>query len=678
MMLPTPTRKWLLLYISVSLLAFAGCYTRVASTSSDTPNHYILSPSSRTLKPVEVVRTYGQVLNPNSILDGEATVLQGQGSYLVLDFGKEVGGIISLQFGDTSDERQSLALAFSESSLYTGLESDHSDNGGTGDGFLSLNVTPQGEYTMPIEKLRGGFRYLTIGLTTSGSVQLKNVSLHFTAAPMLADLREYKGSFQSSDDTLNRIWYAGAYTVQLDTIDPSQGGVYPPPVSGWLFNGVSGTGSTILVDGAKRDRFVWPGDLGIEAVTAYVTTGDTLSVKNDLNTLFALQDADGGLPYAGPEPNFPAASDTYHLWTLDAVIDYYLYSRDQTWLGAHWAQIQRAIQFSLAKVDAQGLLSVDRTADWGRQSPGGEEISANALLYHVLRGLSFLASEMGDVNSSALYNARASSLRLAIQSQLWDSAQGMYRDTPGSSLCPQDGNSLALWFLIPDSPLQRSQISNGLKRRWNKFGAVTPERPGSIATFPGSMEVLGHLAAGEDSNAINLMKLEWGYMLAAPVGTGSTFWEGFLQDGSFDYGGPVMSLAHGWATGPTIALTEYVAGIGPELSASVPFHFIPHMSNLSQASTTVYLAQERISVSWSHMPGKFVAYVDAPDTMAGRYGVPINNPSASVFMDGKLAWSSCSNINAHAVGEVSEDGNYLFLNRVEGSHTVMSIDTCSP
>src|SRR5271165_1542567 len=44
-------------------------------------------------------------------------------------------------------------------------------------------------YTMPIDKLRGGFRYLTIFLATGGWVEISDVSLQFTASPAMADLR---------------------------------------------------------------------------------------------------------------------------------------------------------------------------------------------------------------------------------------------------------------------------------------------------------------------------------------------------------------------------------------------------------------------------------------------------------------------------------------------------------
>ena len=117
---------------------------------------------------------------------------------------------------------------------------------------------------------------------------------------------------------------------------------------------------------------IWPGDLGIAALTAYATTNDTLSMKNDLDTLFALQDSSGGFPKVGPEANPGTTSDTYHLWTLNAAIDYYLYAADRDWLLAHWSQFQLGINSSSAKIDSNGLLAVDLPSDWGRATPAAK------------------------------------------------------------------------------------------------------------------------------------------------------------------------------------------------------------------------------------------------------------------------------------------------------------------
>jgi hypothetical protein len=73
-----------------------------------------------------------------------------------------------------------------------------------------------------------------------------------------------------ADDLLNRIWYAGAYTNQICTIDPNYGNalihifqinssVSDATNVTWYTNYTITEGSSALVDGAKRDRIVWAG-----------------------------------------------------------------------------------------------------------------------------------------------------------------------------------------------------------------------------------------------------------------------------------------------------------------------------------------------------------------------------------------------------------------------------------
>jgi hypothetical protein len=56
-----------------------------------------------------------------------------------------------------------------------------------------------------------------------------------------------------------------------------------------LNNGTLGPGDTIIVDGAKRDRAVWPGDMGIAVPSAFVSLGDLDSVKNALQIMYNTQ-----------------------------------------------------------------------------------------------------------------------------------------------------------------------------------------------------------------------------------------------------------------------------------------------------------------------------------------------------------------------------------------------------
>ena len=167
-------------------------------------------------------------------------------------------------------------------------------------------------------------------------------------------------------------------------------------------------------------------------------------------------------------------------------------------------------------------------------------------------------------------------------------------------------------------------------------------------------------------------------MLSSPNGTGSTFWEGYLQDGSFDYAGSFMSLAHGWATGPTSALTNYVAGIGPELSSTVPFYVIPHPGDLKQVSATVSLPAGTVSTSWKYSQNgsSFLETITAPESVAGRYGIPTGGKPITVSIDGQPVWSGChggaevsSSVN---FGNVFLEGSYVYLSSVAGSHRVIA------
>src|SRR5688572_12522381 len=63
---------------------------------------YNFAPSSRTVAPVAVFSTSGSVTNPASLLSNVPATLAGAGAQIVLDFGVEVGGILSIEFGNTT------------------------------------------------------------------------------------------------------------------------------------------------------------------------------------------------------------------------------------------------------------------------------------------------------------------------------------------------------------------------------------------------------------------------------------------------------------------------------------------------------------------------------------------------------------------------------------------------
>jgi hypothetical protein len=193
---------------------------------------------------------------------------------------------------------------------------------------------------------------------------------------------------------------------------------------------------------------------------------------------------------------------------------------------------------------------------------------------------------------------------------------------------------------------------------------------------------MGHFAAGDDATALSLIRLQWGYMLSSPNGTASTFWEGYLVDGTFDYYPSFMSLAHGWATGPTPALTNYVAGIGPELSSTVPFHVIPHPGGLTQVSASLSLPAGTVATTWKYSENgsSFLETITAPESVAGRYGIPTGGKPIAISIDGQPVWNTChggvEGSSSMSFGNIFLEGNYVYLSSVAGSHTVTA-NVCS-
>lgn len=615
-----------------------------------------------------MLRTEGTVRAASAFLASRTTRLDGPGALIVVDFGREVGGIVQIHFTGSSSPTEHVGLAFSESSLYTGRNSDASSGATSAgmftasaqstDGALDIPVSGIVNYTMPSDKVRLGFRYLSVFLSTAGQVTFDRIRLDFSAAPTMRVPNRYVGSFASNDQLLNQIWCAGAYTVQLNTLNPRQGRKWPPVATGWENDAVIAKGQTVLAAGAKRDGAIWSGDMAIADLTAFASTGDLTSTRNALTSLYDAQKSGGLLPWGGP-PIDLYVSDTYHTWTLVETATYYELTSDRAWLQAIWPRFRKGLAFIDAKIDSRGLLAVTLPNDWARSGMGGENIEANAILYRALVGAQLLARAMGDNRLANRAGQTATTLAAAINRWLWDPAVGAYRDNPTSTVHPQDGNALAVWYGIAD-PARAASILQVLRTNWNAIGAVAPEW-GGISPFTGSMEILARFADGDDLGALDLIRREWGYMLRSPIGTASTFWEGMSATGGLVYGGAYESLAHGWSSGPTAALTSYVLGIS---AGSKRFHVVPHPGDLTDVHGVAPVKPgHTVTVAWHHSRSEFTLRVDSRHAdMQGDIAIPALGRLASVTIDG------------HDARIVHDHNEYVLLASISpGVHTVRAV-----
>ncbi|XXH00082.1 hypothetical protein Hte_006424 [Hypoxylon texense] len=615
-------------------------------------DRYIKAPANKSfITPARFWKVEGNVTTPSTRREPLTArhnygggILIGEGGLLTVEFQENIAGRVCLEVDSVTDE-PILNLAYSESPFFVGRQSD-ATNEEEWDLPLPLHLGNRtGSLCVSPEFNRGAFKYLTLyidkipvftaqsqtnlryvfnsvkataqkvlGLGHSRSHALDDTTPHFkpspsvgitkiwancTSFPSQKNGRAYSGYFHSSSDLLNRIWYAGAYTLQLSTIDPSEGSALIPanryvdhnksPPGSWYSNFTVAKGTAVTTDGARRDRLVWPGDMYVAIPAIAVSSYDMLAVRNALDVIFRHRYEDGSLPYAGPPLGFHGEfSDTYHLHALLGAYDYVLYSGDLAWLRGKWAVYKRALAVSVAKVDGHNLMRVSSPLDWNRHGMGGHNLEASAILHEVLRRSIELASWLyaaedgsGDVMQAMTSNEKEEwtrvmrKLEMGIE-QLYCNATGLYSDNLSRRHCtgpdhvdPQDGNS---WVLIANMHHARGAttvpgtVSQALRKRWTAFGAPAPEFPHVMSPFASSFELQAHCAAGRPGSAVELALLMWGHLLDGPGFTNGTLAEGFRTDGYAHYPAYAAasrnSHAHGWSAGPTSVLAvDCVLGI---------------------------------------------------------------------------------------------------------------------
>ncbi|MFF7194847.1 alpha-L-rhamnosidase C-terminal domain-containing protein [Streptomyces sp. NPDC008079] len=686
---------------------------------------YVLAPAGHTVTPVRVLSATargGAIQgDPKAVLgNGRRAVRlvstgdRTQSPLLALDFGRDVGGRISVKVAGASRTPPRLHVCFSESVQYAATApGDNNGEAAQAPGCDTANIWngyPGQPYTYDADshtitldtaklpatltdtQLRGGFRYATLFLDGPGWVDLGAVSVKFDAAPRQKSPAAYQGWFLSSDDELNKIWYAGAYTVQLDTwmSDTAKSWPYATGEGDHADSQVPNAdpAKEVIFDGAKRDRIVWQGDLAVQVPVTYLSTNDTDAVDNSLSSLAAQQLPDGYMPgesLVGPHNQDEIRTyGEYVTWFVYNQYQHWLYTGDRGYLDRWWPALTKATAWleSVRAQDPQGLIAFGAVNSCGHYgySDCGHETYVNALYVRNLQEMAELATARHDKAASGVYADRATVVKKAVNDQLWDAAVGAYRlsrEIPGAY--PQDANAAAALTGVADQRQASSAMDYLRRTSWGPYGALTmaPSTPNAsigpiYEPLPSGFEASARLGLADASGAqqtggLDLIRTFWGYQLSKDPG--GTFWEKADLAGQ-----PALSqftsLAHGWASGPTVSLTNQVLGIRPTGAGFASYAVVPTPGDLTWAQGKVPTPHGAVSASWRANGGGFTLATDAPRGTTGRLAVPTGGARVRVTLDGRTVWDG-----TRAVGgaRVSGDGVNVYVDAVgAGHHTLVS------
>jgi hypothetical protein len=537
---------------------------------------------------------------------------------------------------DTTAKTVSLALALSQDlpagtavSTSPGAPSSDESPGLAGVGGPdTLRPTATGRMS---GGFHGGFRFILLTLSSPGSVSLSSVGVDFQA--FRATPADYKGWFLSGDDQLNRMWFSGAYTVQMNMKGP----------------GLNGLPDARIYDGAKRDRSIWTCDMLVQAPTAIGTLGDAGAqyVKSSINVILSAQRADGALPGS---PDFakrtsPSGaplfySNNYSGCGVRGAITYYRYTGDQAFITGVLPALRAEMAYNAQFLDANNLV-VSGDRDYWQAAQTGEVTTYSIDYYVLLRDMAWLERQVGSATVADEHDAKADAIKAAINARLWNPSLGAYgqsSDHPG--VLVEDANALALQYDIVPAE-RRQSVLTALKKLWTPHGAIIG--PGlqdptghTIEPFANGMETAGRFAVDDTAGAFDLMRRTWGQMVDRndPLYTGG-LWEFKNNDGGVNR--TTASLAHGWAASPTVQLTEQVLGVTPTGPGYATWSIKPHVGGLPWAKGTVPTRHGNIVTSWSSDPGVFKLNAQTPAGTSGTIAVPATADSV-VTVNGRTVW----------------------------------------
>ncbi len=420
-----------------------------------------------------------------------------------------------------------------------------------------------------------------------------------------------EGSFNSSDPQLNRIWEASVATARKmvsDPVDLLPGCAVP-------------AGEMVILDGLVHDRCEFTGDIAVTGKTLYVADGAVGSpVRNALFRFAAGQHDDGVIePTLGPAGQVLLVD--YTAYWIEDVYDYVLYSGDVATGRRLMPNVVRALD-DWYPAQMVGSLFSNRLgrADYAYIDRRDRFVAYyNAQYVRALDLAAALARWTGNDEAARRWAERAARLRPVIHDAFWDAAAGAYQDTvDGPVVHSQDGNA----FAILAGTANRAQALSALaylsdhnsygygnsiadNQTWDGYpwGSESNRR---VYPFMSFFELLARFETGLDDTALNLIRREWGYMVANGPGT---TWETISPYG----GGPIhQSWAHGWSTGAAPALTAYVLGVRPTSPAFATFVVDPHAADLASASGIVPTPHGDLRVAWRRAGDTLVVSVDPP------------------------------------------------------------------
>jgi hypothetical protein len=500
----------------------------------------------------------------------------------VVDFGRELQGGLQFVTGMPASQKPvRIRVRLGES--VSEAMSEIGERGATND-----HAMRDFEVSLPwlgvLEVGNSGFRFARIDLLDAGT------ELHLKELRAISTYRDipWLGSFRSSDPRLDQVWRTGAYTVHLNMQE-------------------------YLWDGIKRDRLVWVGDLHPEVMTVSTVFGYNEIVPKSLDLVRDIT----------PPTEWMNGISSYSLWWVMIHWDWYLYHGDLDYLKQQQPYFTKLVRHILTKFDAEGREQLDgnRFLDWpSSENQQAIDAGLQALMMLTLDAAQNICETLGDES------LRAECAAMKLKTERKKTRDLVLKPFLKSDKAPDAPGSKQAAALMTLAGMMEAE--SGDKNYLSVNGS------NGFSTFYGYYMLRAMAEAGNYKGAMDVIRQYWGAMLDLGA---TTFWEDFnmawlpgagridelptagTKDihgdfGAYCYEGFRHSLCHGWASGPTSWLSEYVLGVQVVEPGCKTVRIVPHLGDLEWVEGTFPTPYGVIKVRHEKgTDGGVVSTIDAPE-----------------------------------------------------------------
>ena len=548
-----------------------------------------VSPVSVKLDPSTTARVTGFAESGENAAAATVDVSEpGQKAVFVCDFGRQIVGYPVLMGNAYSNTKISVACGEYEAECDAPFQA-----------VITRELRPGGVRWCAFD--RRAFRYLKFTIEPSRAIKIDRLQAQVVEYPV-----EEAGTFECSDDLLNKIWDTSRHTLRLCMQD-------------------------FYEDGVKRDRLLWVGDFRIEALVNYYVFGDTALAKRSLMQMANLQLPDGMIPAAGPYATGHYLPD-YCAYYVISLADYYRYTADKDTVQTLYPYVQKLMEWFHSNCDESGMFRhADREGwwifvDWDESLEKQDRVTAlEALYYWALNDAMELAKALGEKRDHGVYSGRAALLKKSANAALWLEGKGAYidcvSDQGASTLIHKQPNALALLAGLPDTEMAAKVLD-----------AIAAAGTPPVTTPYMNFYVASALfEQGRTQDAIELIRSYWGGMIERGA---TTFWEKFDPRWPVPYEDKDMSYCHGWSSGPAQMLPAYIAGVRPMLPGFEQVLIAPELSGLGWVKSDVPSPKGTIKVDWKRM-GLPTGTLTLPRGCTGYIMLPQPPEGASYTVNGR-------------------------------------------